>query len=112
MKRIKSGDTVIVIAGKSKGHVGKVLRVVSGVLTKVVVEGANMMKKHVKPNPQLEEKGGIVSKEAPLHVSNVALYNPTTKKADKVGFEFRKNNDGVMHKVRCFKSNNEAVDLD
>lgn len=110
MKRIKSGDTVIVIAGKSKGHVGKVLRVVSGTLVKVVVEGANMMKKHVKPNPQLEQKGGIISREAPLHVSNVALYNPMTKKADKVGFKFLEK-EGNTLKVRYFKSNNEMVDL-
>lgn len=110
MKRIKSGDTVIVTAGKSKGHVGKVLRVVSGTLEKVVVEGANMMKKHVKPNPQLEQKGGIISREAPLHVSNVALYNPVTKKADKVGFKFLEK-EGNTLKVRYFKSNNEIVDL-
>ena len=110
MKRIKSGDTVIVIAGKSKGHVGKVLSVVSGALAKVVVEGANMMKKHVKPNPQLEEKGGIISREAALHVSNVALYNPATKKADKVGFKFLEK-EGNALKVRYFKSNNEIVDL-
>lgn len=107
MKRIKKGDTVIVIAGKSKGHVSSVLRVVEG---KVVVEGANMMKKHVKPNPQTEEKGGIIAREAPLDVSNVALYNPITKKADKVGFKFLEKN-GNPHKVRYFKSNNEIVDL-
>lgn len=107
MKRIRKGDTVIVIAGKSKGHVGTVARVVD---QKVVVEGANMMKKHVKPNPQLEQKGGIVAKEAPLDVSNVALYNPVTKKADKVGFKFIEK-DGNPHKVRYFKSNNEVVDL-
>ncbi len=107
MKRIKSGDTVIVIAGKSKGHVGKVSRVVDN---KVVVEGANIMKKHVKPNPQLQQQGGIISKEAPLDVSNVALYNPVTKKADKVGFKFLEK-DGNAVKVRYFKSNNEMVDL-
>ncbi len=106
MKRIKKGDTVIVIAGKSKSHVGKVLRVVGD---KVVVEGANVMKKHMKPNPQLNEKGGIVSKEAPLDISNVAMYNPVTKKADKIGFKFLEK-AGTMHKVRYFKSNNEVVD--
>ncbi len=110
MKRIKKGDTVIVIAGKSKGHVGKVMRVVNGVVEKIVVDGANMMKKHVKPNPQLEQRGGIISSEAPLHVSNVALYNPVTKKADKVGFKFLEK-DGTTSKVRYFKSNNEIVDL-
>ena len=73
-------------------------------------EGANLIKKHVKPNPQLEQKGGIVTKEAPLNVSNVALYNPMTKKADKVGFRYLEQ-DGKSHKVRYFKSNNEVVDL-
>lgn len=107
MKRIRKGDTAIVIAGKSKGHVGKVLRVLDD---RLVVEGANMMKKHVKPNPQLNEEGGIVSREASLDVSNVALYNPLTKKADKVGFKYLEK-DGNKHKVRYFKSNNEVVDL-
>jgi len=107
MKRIKKGDTVIVTAGKSKSHVGKVVRVLDD---KIVVEGANMIKKHIKPNPQAEQKGGIISREAPLDVSNVALYNPVTKKADKVGFKFLEK-DGTAHKVRYFKSNNEVVDL-
>lgn len=110
MKRIKKGDTVIVIAGKSKGHVGKVLKVLSGSFVKVVVEGANMIKKHVKPNPKLDQKGGIIDKEAPFDISNVALYNPTTKKADKVGFKFLER-DGNAIKVRYFKSNDELVDL-
>ncbi|MCX7116687.1 MAG: 50S ribosomal protein L24 [Legionellales bacterium] len=107
MKRIKKGDTVIVIAGKSKGHVGPVLKVLEG---KVVVEGAQLIKKHVKPNPQAEQPGGIIAMEAPLDVSNVALYNPMTKKADKVGFRFIEK-EGSPHKVRYFKSNNEMVDL-
>jgi large subunit ribosomal protein L24 len=107
MKRIKSGDTVIVIAGKSKGHVGKVTRVIEN---KVVVDGANIIKKHVKPNPQLQQQGGIISKEAPFEVSNVAMYNPVTKKADKIGFKYLEK-DGNTVKVRYFKSNNEMVDL-
>jgi large subunit ribosomal protein L24 len=107
MKRIRKGDTAIVIAGKSKGHIGKVLRVLDD---KLVVEGANMMRKHVKPNPQLNEEGGIISREASLDVSNVAIYNPLTKKADKVGFKYLEK-DGNKHKVRYFKSNNEVVDL-
>jgi large subunit ribosomal protein L24 len=107
MKRIKSGDEVIVIAGKSKGHVGKVLRVAED---SVVVEGANLIKKHVKPNPQKpENKGGIITREAPLHVSNVAHYNPVTKKADKVGFKLITDGD-KSKKVRYFKSNNEVID--
>ncbi|MFI4918312.1 MAG: 50S ribosomal protein L24 [Legionellales bacterium] len=107
MKRIKSGDEVIIVAGKSKGHVGKVLRVKE---ESVVVEGGNLIKKHVKANPQQpENKGGIITKEAPLHLSNVAHYNPITKKADKIGFKYLEN-DGVSKKVRYFKSNNEIID--
>lgn len=107
MKRIKKDDTVIVIAGKSKGQVGKVLRVNDD---RIVVEGANMIKKHVRPNPQLNQQGGIISKEASLHVSNVAAYNPSTKKADRVGFKFLEK-DGRNVKVRFYKSNDELVDL-
>ncbi|MDF1757714.1 MAG: 50S ribosomal protein L24 [Legionellaceae bacterium] len=107
MKRIKKGDTVIVTVGKSKHHIGKVIRVLN---EKVWVEGANLIKKHVKPNPQLEEKGGIISKEAPVHISNVALYNEKTKKADKVGFKITEK-DGKTYKARYFKSDNELVDL-
>lgn len=109
MKRIKSGDEVIVITGKSKGHVGKVLRVNVSKET-VVVEGGNFIKKHTKPNPQKQDdKGGIITREAPLHVSNVAHYNPITKKADKVGFKYLESN-GVKTKVRYFKSNDEIID--
>lgn len=106
MKRIQSKDKVIVTTGKSKGHIG-VVRSVKG--DKVFVEGANLIKKHVKPNPQLEKKGGIIEKEAPIHVSNVALYNPATSKADRVGFRFVEKN-GKNVKVRYFKSNNEMVE--
>ena len=107
MKRIKTGDEVIVIAGKSKGHVGKVLRVTDN---GVVVEGGNLIKKHVKANPQNpDNKGGIITREALLDVSNVAHYNSVTKKADKVGFKFIENN-GLTTKVRYFKSNNEIID--
>ncbi|MCE3044551.1 MULTISPECIES: 50S ribosomal protein L24 [Legionella] len=107
MKRIRSGDTVIVITGKSKGHIGKVKKVLG---VAVVVEGANMIKKHVKPNPQINQPGGIVSTEAPFNISNVAMYNPQTKKADKVGFKLIDKN-GKNQKVRYFKSNNELVDI-
>lgn len=107
MKRIKKGDTVIVTTGKSKGHVGQVLRVVDG---KIVVEGANLIKKHVKPNPNLQKEGGIVSYEAPLDASNVAMYNSITKKADKVGFKFVEK-DGQQQKLRYFKSNSEIIDV-
>lgn len=107
MKRIRTGDEVIIIAGKSKNYIGKVLRVTGDT---VVVEGGNLISKHVKANPQKPEiKSGIVKLEAPLHVSNVALYNPITKKADKVGFKYLENN-GLSKKVRYFKSNNEIID--
>lgn len=106
MKRIRTGDTVIVIAGKSKGQIGKILRVLG---ERLVVEGANLIKKHVKPNPQINQQGGIVTKEASINVSNVAMYNPITKKADKVGFKFVDKN-GTNQKVRYFKSNNEFID--
>ena len=107
MKRIKKDDTVIITTGKSKDHVGKVLSVIG---PKVIVEGGNMIKKHVKPNPQLQQPGGIISKEAPLDCSNVAMYNPQTKKADKIGFKYMDKN-GKPNKVRYFKSNQELVDL-
>lgn len=107
MKRIQKGDEVIIIAGKSKGHRGKVLRVSEET---VVVEGGNLIKKHVKPNPQKPEKtSGIVSFESPVHVSNIAHYNPTLQKADKVGFKFLESN-GLRKKVRYFKSDNEIID--
>ena len=106
MKRIRKNDTAIVVAGKSKGHVGKVLRILGD---KLLVEGANLVKKHVKANPQKEQKGEIRTQEALLHVSNVALYNPATKKADKVGFRFV-DKDGKAQKERYFKSNQDVVD--
>lgn len=99
--KIRSNDEVIVIAGKDKGQVAKVTKV-SG--DKVVVEGVNLVKKHVKPNPQAQVEGGIIEQEAAFHISNVAIYNPQTQKADRVGFRFE---DGK--KVRFFKSNNELI---
>ncbi|KTD19183.1 50S ribosomal protein L24 [Legionella lansingensis] len=107
MNRIRSGDTVIVTVGKSKGHVGKVMKVLGNT---VVVEGGNLIKKHLRPNPQLNQQGGIITREAPIHVSNVAMYNPVSKKADKVGFKFLEK-DGKTHKVRYFKSNDEVIEL-
>lgn len=107
MNRIKTGDKVIIIAGKSKGHVGTVLRVFN---EKVFVEGGNLIKKHVKSNPQQpEKKGGIVTIEAGIHLSNVALYNPITNKADKVGFKYLEE-AGMKKKIRYFKSNHEIID--
>ena len=106
MQRIQSGDFVVVTTGKSKGHTGLVKKVIEH---KVVVEGANIIKKCVKPNPQLNERGGIIEREAPLHISNVALLNPVTKKADKIGFKYLEKGD-KNRKVRYFKSNIELVD--
>lgn len=103
MRKIRKGDEIIVIAGKDKGRRGEVSQVVADG-AKVIVEGINIAKKHVKPNPQLNVQGGIVDKEMPMDVSNVALFNPETEKADRVGF---REDDGK--KVRFFKSNGNAV---
>jgi large subunit ribosomal protein L24 len=105
MKRIIKGDTVYVCTGKSKGHIGKVLSVHQD---KILVEGANLISKHVKPNPNLNEQGGVKQIPAPIHVSNLAIYNPSTGKPDKIGFKFVENN-GQQKKVRFFKSNQELV---
>lgn len=103
--KIKKGDEVIVTTGKDKGKRGTVVKVLSD--ERLVVENVNMVKKHTKPNPNRGEPGGILDKEMPLHISNVALYNPVTGKGDKVGFKFLE--DGK--KVRVFKSNQEVVDI-
>lgn len=105
MKKIRKGDDVMVIAGKDKGKRGTVLQVMAD--DRVLVENVNMVKKHTKANPNVGEQGGIVEKEMPLNISNVALYNPATDKADRVGF--KKLDDG--RKVRIFKSNQEVVDV-
>ena len=100
--KILKNDEVIVVAGKDAGKQGKVTELRAD--GKIFVEGVNLIKKHQKPNPQLGVAGGIVEKEAALDASNVALFNPATSKADRVGFRFE---DGK--KVRFFKSNNELV---
>ena len=101
--KIKRDDEVVVLAGKDKGKRGRVLSVQTE-KDRVVVEGVNLIKKHQKPNPALNQAGGIIEKEAPIHVSNVAIFNPATEKADRVGFKIK---DGK--KVRVFKSNNEII---
>jgi large subunit ribosomal protein L24 len=101
--KIRRDDEVIVIAGKDKGKTGKVLTVITGT-ERVIVEGVNLIKKHQKPVPQLQQPGGIVEKEASVNVSNVAILNPETGKADRVGFKFE---DGK--KVRIFKSNGKTI---
>ncbi|MCH8895515.1 MAG: 50S ribosomal protein L24 [Proteobacteria bacterium] len=105
MRKIKTGDDIIVITGKDKGRRGTVLRVYDD--ERVLVEGINMVKKHQKPNPQAGVQGGIIDKEMPIAQSNLMLYNPQTKKGDRVGIRFLE--DG--RKVRFFKSNNEVVDV-
>lgn len=105
MRKIKKGDDVIVITGKDKGKRGTVLRIID--LEKVVVEGANKLKKHQKPNPGKGIASGIVEKEMPIHISNIALYNSATKKADRVGIKTLENGS----RVRFFKSNGEVVDV-
>ncbi len=103
MEKIRKGDEVVVITGKDKGKRGTVVLRLDA--EHVVVEGVNRAKKHVKPNPVKGEAGGIVDKDMPIHISNVALFNPATKKADRVGFKAL--DDG--RKVRVFKSNGELV---
>ncbi len=103
MNRLKKGDEVIVITGKDKGKKGTVAKIVS--TEKVLVDGINLVKKHTKANPMTGAQGGIVTKEMPIHISNVALFNPETQKADRVGFRIESD-----VKVRYFKSTDKAVD--
>lgn len=104
MNKIRKGDEVVVLTGKDRGRRGAVLSRVGD--ERVVVEGVNRAKKHVRPNPLKGEVGGIVEKEMPLHISNVALFNPAAQKGDRVGIRVLE--DG--RKVRFFKSNGELVD--
>jgi large subunit ribosomal protein L24 len=103
MNKIRKGDEVVVIAGADKGRRGTVEKVLGD---KLLVNNVNMVKRHTKPNPQKNVQGGILEKEAPIAISNVMLWNPVTKKGDRVGV--RTLNDG--RKVRFFKSNKESVD--
>jgi len=105
MRRIRKDDEVVVIAGKDKGRRGKVTRVVDS--ERVIVAGVNMIKRHTKPNPARNVAGGIIQREAAIHLSNVMLFNPVTRKGDRIGFRVLE--DG--RKVRYFKSNNEVVDV-
>ena len=104
MKRIKKGDEVIVTTGRSKGQKGQVLRVLED---RLLVENVNMVKKHMRPDPNRGTQGGIIERESPIHASNVALFNPATGKADRVGFKTLE--DGS--KVRIFRSTGENVDI-
>lgn len=104
MRKIKCNDEVIVIAGKDKGKRGTVSRLVGD--AKVVVAGVNIVKRHTKPNPNAGQAGGIIEKEAAIAISNVAIFNPESSKADRVGFKIEE--DGK--KSRVFKSTNKAID--
>jgi large subunit ribosomal protein L24 len=104
MQRIRKGDEVVVLAGRDKGKRGTVLRRVDA--AHVVVEGVNRVKKHQRPNPMKGVTGGIVDKDMPIHISNVALFNPATQKAGRIGIKSLE--DG--RKVRVFKANGEQVD--
>ena len=105
MQRIRKGDEVVVVAGRDKGKRGTVLRRAGE--EHVVVEGVNRVKKHQRPNPMKGVTGGVVDKDMPIHISNVALFNPATQKPDRIGFRVLQ--DG--RKVRVFKSNGEQVDV-
>jgi large subunit ribosomal protein L24 len=104
MEKIRKGDDIIVIAGRDRGKRGTVLKIVDA--RHLVVEGINRVKKHQRPNPTKGATGGIVDKDMPIDISNVALFNPQTKKADRVGFKLMEGG----RKVRVFKSNGEMVD--
>ena len=105
MNKIRKGDQVVVITGKDKGKRGTVL-LVTPESDRVLVEGINRVKKHTKPNPMKGTAGGILEKEMPIHVSNIAIFNPISSKADRVGFKTLED----ARKVRVFRSNGEVVD--
>ena len=105
MNKIRKGDEVIVLTGKDKGRQGQVIKVFKN--SKVLIENVNLVKKHQKGNPNTGVESGILEKEMPIHISNVMLLNPITKKGDRIGFRILE--DG--RKVRFFKSNNEVVDI-
>jgi large subunit ribosomal protein L24 len=105
MNKIRKGDQVVVLSGRDKGRKGAVLQVLAG--GRVLIESINRVKKHQKPNPQVNKQGGIIEKEMPLPVSKVAIWNPSAKKGDRVGI--RKLADGK--RVRFFKSNGEMLDV-
>jgi large subunit ribosomal protein L24 len=104
MRKIRKGDQVVVISGRDKGRRGAVIEVLDGY--RVLVESVNRVKRHTKANPQVNRQGGIIEKEAPLPLSKVAIWNPASKKADRIGFKMLA--DGK--KVRFFKSNGEMID--
>jgi large subunit ribosomal protein L24 len=115
MQKIKRGDKVVVLAGKDKGKQGSILKILytdtqPKRVFKAIVEGINLVKKHKKADPSKNSPGSIVSKEMPIAISNIALLNPKTNKADKVGFKFL-NKDNGQKKVRYYKSSQEVIDV-
>ncbi len=106
MNKIRKGDEVIVLTGKDKGKRGVVLRVIEE-RDRLIVENVNMVKRHTKGNPMQGTAGGIIEKEMPVHISNIAIWNPISSKGDRIGFKHLE--DG--RKVRIFRSNNEVVDV-
>lgn len=104
MQKLRRDDEVVVIAGRDKGKRGKVTRVMKD--GRLIVSGINMIKRHTKPNPQMNREGGILEKEAGIDMSNVAIYNPKSGKADRIGFKVQE--DGT--KVRIFKSDESSID--
>jgi len=105
MSKIRKGDDVVVLSGRDKGKRGTVLQIIQN--NRILVDNVNVIKKHVKPNPNRGETGGIIEKEAPIQISNVALFNPNTNKADRIGYKMLE--DG--RKVRVFKSDGEVADI-
>jgi large subunit ribosomal protein L24 len=105
MERIRKGDEVVIATGKDKGRRGTVIRIYAN--GRVLIEGVNTVRKHMKPNPATGNKGGIVDREMPLNASNVMLYNPVTKKGDRIGY--KRLDDG--RKVRFFRATDELVDV-
>ena len=105
MKKFKKGDDVVVLAGRDKGKRGTILRVLDD--ERALVDSVNVVKKHTRPNPNKGETGGIIEKESPIRISNLGMYNPNSKKADRGGFKFLE--DGK--KVRVFRSDGEMIDV-
>ena len=105
MSKLRKGDDVVVLSGRDKGKRGTVLQIIEN--NRILVDNVNVIKKHVKPNPNRGETGGIIEREAPIQISNVALFNPNTTKADRVGYKVLE--DG--RKVRVFKSDGEVADI-
>ncbi|QRN41055.1 MAG: 50S ribosomal protein L24 [Neisseriaceae bacterium] len=106
MNKIHKGDQVVVIAGKDKGRQGKVLKVTDG---KVMVEGVNVVKRHTKPNPAKGKEGGVIVKTMPIAISNVAILNLKTKKADRVGIKVVTGEDNKVRRVRFYKSDGQTI---